>query len=171
MKKMQNVIFIHGLESSGKGFKGQLLQKEITECITPDFEKYNPNISIELLLKIRMEQLYTILKDKQPWVIIGSSFGGLMATLYTLKNPEKVSKLILLAPYFLIPELNSKTYSPVNVPVVIFHGKNDRIVSSHQSRKYAEKLFTNLTYNIVDDDHFLHKTVVSIDWKLLIEMF
>ncbi|MFX0034395.1 MAG: alpha/beta fold hydrolase [Candidatus Hermodarchaeota archaeon] len=171
MKKIQNVIFIHGLESSGKGFKGRLLQKEIIECITPDFEVYDPNISMERLLKIRMEQLYTILRDKEPWIIIGSSFGGLMATLYTLKNPDKVSKLILLAPYLLIPELINKTYSPINVPVIIFHGKYDRVVSLRQSRKYAEKLFTNLTYNIVDDDHFLHKMVVSIDWKLLIERF
>ena len=168
---MQNIIFIHGLESSGKGFKGQLLRKEIAECIAPDFEEYNPNISMELLLKIRMEQLYAILKDKEPWVIIGSSFGGLMATLYTLKNPDKISKLILLAPYLLIPELNSKIYSPVNVPVIIFHGKYDRIVSLRQTRSYAEKLFTNLKYNIVDDDHFLHKTVESVDWKLLIETF
>jgi len=166
---MHYVIFIHGLESSGKGFKGRFFRKELPECITPDFEEYNPGISSKILLEKRMKQLYLILKNKDPWIIIGSSFGGLMGALYACQNPKKVSKLILLAPYLSTPELSPKIYSPVNVPVIVFHGKNDIFVSITRSRACAEKFFTNLTYNIVDDDHFLHKTVKSLDWKKLIQ--
>ncbi len=166
---MQNIIFIHGLESSGNGFKGQFLRKLFPECITPNFEKYKTKISIKSLLEIRMEQLNSILKEKSSWIIIGSSFGGLMAALFTCQNPEKVSKLILLAPYLSLSKLNPKAHSKVNIPVVLYHGKYDQIVPLNQSLFHAEKIFTNLKYNIVDDDHSLHKTVESLDWKNLIK--
>ena len=86
---MSNVIFIHGLESSGSGFKGRLFKKEIAGIITPDFK--GP-------LEKRMELLNEILEGNQPWIIIGSSFGGLMGAIYTCNHPNKVSLLILLAP-------------------------------------------------------------------------
>ncbi len=165
---MQNIIYIHGLKSSGKAFKGQRLKKWLPECITPDFEIYNPNTPIKNLLEIRMKQLYSILNKKSPWIIIGSSFGGLMAVWFISQNPEKVSKLILLAPYLSSPELNPKIYTKVKIPVVVYHGKHDKIVSPNQSKIFAENLFTNLNYNIVDDDHSLHKTFLTLDWKSLI---
>jgi len=168
---MPNIIFIHGLKSSGRGFKGRYLRNELPECITPDFKEYNPKVSTKELLEKRMEQLYSILKDKDTWIIIGSSFGALMATSFTLNNPDKVSKLILLAPYLSSPELNPKIYSLVKVPVVVYHGKHDKIVSLNRSRVCAEKLFANLKYNIVDDDHSLHKTVITLDWKNLIKKY
>ena len=165
---MPNIIFIHGLESSGDGFKGQLLRKALPGCLTPNFKPFSPKYSIRSLFKERMEQLILILKDKPNWIIIGSSFGGLIASIFALENPEKVSKLILLAPFLSTPELNHKKYSPVNLPVVVFHGKQDKVVSIKLSHTRAEKLFTNLVYNIVDDDHSLQKTVQALDWKKLI---
>jgi pimeloyl-ACP methyl ester carboxylesterase len=165
---MQYVIYIHGLKSSGKAFKGQRLQKWLPDCITPDFEIYSPKIPIKRLLEIRMRQLYSILKEKSPWVIIGSSFGGLMAVWFTTQHPEKVSKLILLAPYLSSPELNPNVNYKVEIPVLVYHGKHDKIVSATQSKIFAEKLFINLNYNIVDDDHSLYKTFLELNWKSLI---
>ena len=92
-----------------------------------------------------------------------------MASIYSCQNPEKISKLILLAPYLSSLELEFKKYSPIDIPVIVFHGKHDKIVSIKHSRTYAEKLFTNLTYNIVNDDHFLHNTVKILDWHKLIK--
>lgn len=166
--KMDNIIFIHGLESSGNGFKGQLLRKMLPGCLTPNFTPYSSEISINTLLKNRMEQLIPILRDKEKLIIIGSSFGGLMGTLFTLEFPNQVSKLILLAPYLSSEILRIKKYSPVNVPVIIFHGKHDNIISFKIARTGAEKLFTNLKYNLVDDDHLLHKTVQALNWKKII---
>jgi len=166
---MQNIIFIHGLESSGDGFKGQLLRSVLPGCLTPNFTPYTPQISIRILLKERMNQLIPILMKNVKWIIIGSSFGGLMGVLYALKYPSKVFKLILLAPYLSTQELDPIIYSPVDVPVIVFHGKQDKIVSIKLSRVRAEKLFTNLVYNIVDDDHSLKKTVEALDWKKIIE--
>ncbi|MHA2392930.1 MAG: alpha/beta hydrolase [Promethearchaeota archaeon] len=166
---MQNVIFVHGLESSGKGFKGRLLKRMIPGIITPDFIKFEPHIAMYDLLEQRMDQLITILgSKKKPWVIIGSSFGGLMACLITLSNPHKVSKLILLAPFLVSRKLKPIYYEAVDVPVIIFHGKKDKVVPYKPSQERAKIFFTNMEYNIVDDDHSLHSTVKSLNWKKLI---
>jgi len=165
---MKNIIFIHGLESSGKGFKGVYLKKLIPEILTPDFIEFDQKESINGLLEKRMAQLKSILREKDLWVLIGSSFGGLMGTLYTLQNPKKVKRLILLAPYLAPSALDLEKYDPVNVPVIAYHGKNDDIVSLKSSREQAYKLFTNIKYNSTEDDHMLHTTVKEIDWINLI---
>lgn len=152
---MPNLIFIHGLESSGKGFKGRLFRKVLPGCLTPDFIGS---------LEERMAQLISILEKEAFWSIISSSFGGLMGTLYSCRFPHRVKKLILLAPYLASPELDLNKFSPINLPVVIYHGKYDKIVPLDASRAIAEQLFTNLKYNIVNDDHMLHSTVKMLDW-------
>ena len=165
---MQNIIFIHGLESSGNGFKGQLFRKVLPGCLTPSFTPYSSEISFRNLLEKRMGELILLLKDKEQWIVIGSSFGGLMGTRFSLEFPSQVSKLILLAPFLSSNVLNVKSHSPVSIPVIVFHGRHDKIVSFKISRARAKKLFTNLVYNIVDDDHSLHKTVQALDWKKII---
>ena len=165
---MRNIIFIHGLESSGKGFKGRLLKNFFPEILTPDFEPYISSITIKALLKKRMLQLDTILKDKENWIIIGSSFGALCGATYTLKQPEKVKLLILLAPFFGSNLINPSKFQPIDVPIVVFHGKNDLTASIKRSKSLSHILFSNLEYNIVDDDHYLHATVEKINWIQLI---
>lgn len=166
---MQNIIFIHGLESSGEGFKARLFKKILPGCLTPNFKKYFKTISYNNLLEIRMAQLISILKEKKSWVIIGSSFGGLIGALYTCQFPKKVDMLILLAPALAASKLDPVKFSPVHVPVVIFHGKYDEIVPIKPTLSRAKQLFTNLKYNIVDDDHLLHSTVKNIDWVKLLK--
>ncbi|MFX1417523.1 MAG: alpha/beta family hydrolase [Promethearchaeota archaeon] len=166
---MKNLIFIHGLESSGDGFKGRFFRKLLPGCLTPNFEEFNPKLSIKILLEKRMGQLYSILKGKDKWIIIGSSFGGLMGTIFTFQNPKNVLKLILLAPFLSALELEIKKFTPIEVPVIIFQGKNDAIISLKQSKSFAEKLFTNLEYNIMNDDHSLKNTVETLDWEKLIQ--
>ncbi|MHA1671139.1 MAG: alpha/beta fold hydrolase [Promethearchaeota archaeon] len=166
---MKNIIFIHGLESSGKGFKGQMLKNIFPEILTPDLEPYHSNnLSIKTLLEKRMLQLSKILKDKENWIIIASSFGGLMGATYTLKQPEKVKLLILLAPFFGANMLDPSNFHPIDVPVVVFHGKNDLTASIKTSKSISNILFSNLEYNIVDDDHYLHVTVEKVNWIQLI---
>jgi len=89
-----------------------------------------------------MEQLNLILEKRKSWTIIGSSFGGLMATLYALRNPEKIERLILLAPFLATPMLQIDNISPLNIPTIIFHGKHDEIAQYEASRKQAYQLFT-----------------------------
>jgi len=55
------------------------------------------------------------------------------------------------------------------LPVYIFHGKNDEIIPLKSIQVIAEKVFPDLTFTVMDDDHRLSKTFTSIDWPLLIE--
>lgn len=155
-----NIIFLHGLESSGQGFKGRFFKNQFSEILTPDFSGS---------LKQRMEQLYPILYKGKNWILIGSSFGGLMAALYTCQYQEKVKKLVLLAPLLAVPELNPDLYEPVSTQVIMYHGKRDSVIPYKSSLKRAKLLFKNLEVNLVDDDHFLHPTVENMAWKVVFD--
>jgi len=151
-------IFIHGLESSGKGFKGKFFKKIFTDILTPDF-KGN--------FQQRMNKLNKILEDKSDILIIGSSYGGLMATKFAYDNPNKVKKLILLAPALIFENILNESMN-ILTPTIIFHGRNDSVVPLNKTKEFAEKIFKNLIFHEVDDDHLLHKTIQSINWKNLI---
>jgi len=166
---MQNIIFVHGLESSGHGFKGRFLKKIFPDILTPDFKRSNEFIAMYELLDYRMAELNAILLEKKLWVIIASSFGGLMAAIFVLENPNRVCQLVLLAPFIVSRKLKPRMYKPVDVPVIVYHGKNDKVVNCKSARERAQHFFTNLEYNIVDDDHKLKSTVKSINWQKIIQ--
>ncbi|MHA1747475.1 MAG: alpha/beta hydrolase [Promethearchaeota archaeon] len=158
--KNPKIIFIHGYESSGHGFKGNYLRSLIPEIYTPDFTG-------ELIE--RMEQLKKVLENEEYWLFIGSSFGGLMATLYMMENPEKIVKSILMAPALVSPLIPENFHlKEIDNPVILFHGKKDEVVPLEPVRNFAEKYFKKLNYNLVDDDHRLHSTTKSIKWEKLI---
>ena len=83
------LIYLHGLESDSTSGKARQFREWFPGMITPDFKgKFEE----------RMAQLQPILAGGSEWTIIGSSFGGLMGTVYTCTNPTRVRKLVLLAP-------------------------------------------------------------------------
>lgn len=112
-----------------------------------------------------MQSLYTILGEEAGWTIIGSSFGGLMGALFTCQHPAQVRKLVLMAPALIWPDFANEPPAAVDVPTIIYHGKGDQIVPLIPVRQLAERVFRNLAFNIVDDDHGLYKTAHEIDWK------
>ena len=77
-------IFLHGLDSSSQGTKGKYFKEKFPGMLVPDFSGS---------LSIRMEKLYDILSGKTEITLIGSSYGGLMATIFTLENEAKVKNL------------------------------------------------------------------------------
>jgi len=154
------MIFLHGLESSGQAYKASVIRKSYPELITPDFT--GP-------FEARMDSLYPILGEEKDWAIIGSSFGGLMGAIFTCDHPDQVRKLLLLAPALMLPEFASyPSREPVSVPTAIIHGRQDAIVPLELVREIAQKVFSNLTYHIVDDDHHLHKAADTLDWKTIL---
>ena len=165
---MKNIVFIHGLESSGKGFKGTYLKNLFPDILTPNFKEFKRSITLENLLKKRMEQLDLILKQRNSWTIIGSSFGGLMATLYALRNSEKIERLILLAPFLATPILQIDNFLPLSIPTIIFHGKHDEIAQYKASREQAYQLFTKLEFNTTEDHHDLNNTITTLNWNKLV---
>ena len=116
-----------------------------------------------------MEALYPILGEEKDWTIVGSSFGGLMGAIFTCEHPDQVRKLVLLAPALMLPEFASYLdREPVSVPTTIIHGTQDTVVPLEEVREIARKVFSNLTYEIVDDDHRLHKATDTLDWKTIL---
>lgn len=156
----RKMIFLHGLESSSQTYKAGVIRQSFPELIVPDFIGSLEN---------RMRALYPLLGDKQDWTIIGSSFGGLMGAIFTCEHPAQVQKLVLLAPALMLPQFAPfRNIQPVSVPTAIIHGRQDRVVPLEQVREIAQDVFSNLTYEIVDDDHSLHKTTDLLDWKKIL---
>ncbi len=156
---MKTRIFIHGLESSNKGTKAIFFKERFPDMIIPYFRGD---------LDTRMNLLRQVLHGKESIIIVGSSFGGLMATLFTLEAPERVEKMILLAPAinFLEPELYET--NTLSLPVWIYHGIHDEVIPIDIVKTVANKLFTALTFNQVEDDHVLHKTFKTMPWNNLL---
>ena len=154
-------VYLHGLESDSNSGKARLFHEWFPGMLTPDFTGS---------FEERMSQLLHVLADKKYWTLIGSSFGGLMGTVYTCQHPTQVRKLILLAPALLREAFGSfLDLEPVSVPTIIIHGTQDDVVPLEPVRETAQTLFTNLTYHVVEDDHRLHKTVHELDWKKILE--
>ncbi len=152
-------IFIHGLISSGHGFKANLLRDIFPDILTPDFPGD---------LAQRMTKLEVILAQGEDHILIGSSFGGLMAAIYACNHPRRVQKIILLAPALPYHEFAAAPPAPCDVPAIVFHGIRDTIVPLAPTRTLAEQVFTHLVFNVVDDDHMLHETVQHLDWRQLV---
>lgn len=152
-------MFIHGLESSNQGTKAVFFREKYPDMITPHFTGPLPQ---------RMDKLHSILSDQTGIVLVGSSFGGLMASLFTMENEERVRKLILLAPAIHGMELAPSRETKVALPVWIYHGTQDEVIAIGGVEKAARSVFADLRFDAVDDDHFLHKTFKKIPWDQLL---
>jgi pimeloyl-ACP methyl ester carboxylesterase len=157
------LIYLHGLESDSNSGKARQFREWFPGMLTPDFTGS---------FEERMDQLQPILAGQTGWTIIGSSFGGLMGTVFTCKNPDRVRKLILLAPALLREPFGSHLdLQPVPVPTTVIHGTRDDVVPLEPAREVAQSLFTHLSYIVVDDDHRLHKTMHEINWEEIFGLF
>jgi len=156
---MTDRIFIHGLESSNQGTKAVFFRGRYPGMILPTFE--GP-------LTTRMEELKQLLSGKSDIRIVGSSFGGLMATVFAMEHASQVARLILLAPAIHMIDAAPVKRQRIEVPTSIYHGTNDTVIPLAEVQRTAEDVFTDLSFNIVDDDHYLHKTFKSLDWDHLL---
>ncbi len=156
----KRLIFIHGLEGSSQGAKATLLGKLFPGALIPDFG--GP-------LEARMAQLEPLLAGQTGWTLVGSSFGGLMGALYTCQHPDRVRKLVLMAPALVGPDFAEASLTPVETPTVIYHGSRDEVIPLAPVQQIAGQVFLTLTFHTVDDDHRLYKTAHAIDWKALLE--
>jgi len=152
-------VFIHGLESSSQGTKGLFFRERYPDMIIEDF--HGP-------LKERMEKLNRLLEGMEELILVGSSFGGLMASIYACENESRVKKLILLAPALHIVDLAPCLSRKLQIPVSIFHGSSDDVVPPETVQAIARRIFARLDYHLVDDDHSLHLTFPQMDWAALL---
>ena len=153
-------IFLHGLDSSSQGTKGRFFKEKFSGMLVPDFSGS--------LLK-RMEKLNDILSDKSEITLVGSSYGGLMASIFTLKNSSRVKGLTLLAPAINLDEFDEYRNITTEVPTTLYHGTEDKLIPLYSVYDQSIKCFKNMTFHRVDDDHMLHKTFKTIDWPVILK--
>ena len=155
-------IFIHGLESSNQGTKSVFFRKRYPDMILPNFPGS---------LQERMAKLNEILSEKSGIGLVGSSFGGLMATLFAMENEARVERIILLAPAIHnLPGSTDYHEIEISVPVSIFHGRNDEVIPLIDVERTAKQIFPNLSFHKMDDDHSLHGTFKTLDWDDLLNV-
>ncbi len=160
MINSHRLVFIHGSDSSSQTYKAGLLRRRFPGMVVPDFSGS---------LEERMEQLENILAYTTGWTIIGSSLGGTMAVLFAARHPAQVRKLVLLAPALVAPEIAEQITGPIPIPCTIIHGTRDEVIPFEETRKLAGRLFPNLDYRAVEDDHRLHKTAEELDWESILQ--
>ncbi len=153
-----DIIFLHGLDSSGKGTKGRFFHTHFPHVLCPDFHG---------TLDDRMAQLSDLCRDKADLMLIGSSFGGLMASLYALRFPEKTARLILLA-----PALNFGGFQPpaekIQVKTRVIIGTKDTVTPPAKVIPLARQTFAHLHVDEMDDDHLLHESMIALPWHELL---
>lgn len=159
MADRRRIVFIHGAGTSGQAYKATVLRRFFPDLVAPDF---GDDVGERLVV---LEQW---LGGQSGWTLIGSSLGGLTAALYALRHPEQVRKLILLAPALTLPEFEPYRETTILTPTLIIHGERDDIVPIAPVRALARRVFRNLQFEVVEDDHRLHRTVEALDWPALV---
>lgn len=152
-------IFIHGLESSNQGTKSIFFREKFPDMIIPTFTGD---------LQERMKMLNTVLSGKSKLRLVGSSFGGLMASLFAMQNQTDVEKMVLLAPALNLMEFAPQETREIRIPVWIYHGKDDEVIPLLEVERIARDTFQDLSFHVVEDDHYLHKTFKNIAWDSLL---
>jgi pimeloyl-ACP methyl ester carboxylesterase len=154
----EQIFFLHGLESSSQGTKARFFENHFPQVVSPDF---SGNLTERLL------QLEKMCLRKTDLIFVGSSFGGLMATCFAIKHPEKVARLILM-----VPALNFGDYRApkikLSIPTLLIAGRHDTITPPALVIPLAQKTFSNLEIRIEEDDHMLHNSFRQLDWSSLL---
>ncbi|WP_310600770.1 alpha/beta fold hydrolase [Desulfobulbus sp.] len=151
------ILFLHGLDSSTKGTKAQW------------FRAYFPQVGMRDYhgeLGHRLTQLEEQTAGVEQLILVGSSFGGLMAACFAARHPERCRRLVLLA-----PALNFNDYRPppatLAIPVFLAIGAHDTVCPPDLVIPLARAAFDNLEVRLADDDHLLHRTFPCLDWPAL----
>ena len=142
---MENILFLHGLDSSSQGFKGRYFRHHFPKMIIPDFDGDLDN---------RLAALEKVCHGKKDLVLIGSSFGGLMATCFAIENAKRTKKLILLAPALNFPEF-TVPHRKILTPAELIIGIKDDVTPPDRVVPLARQTFEHLRIESVEDDHWL----------------
>lgn len=147
------LMFFHGLESGPVGRKSEALRAHFGEVEAPDFRGLS-DAGLRLARAVDAT-------DGRRGVIVGSSFGGLVAALLANAHPERVSGLVLMAPA-VYPEFTRRIARlPENTQII--HGVQDSVVPFSVGETLAHE--HGLRLYAPDDDHRLANSL-----ELMIEV-
>ena len=151
-------LFLHGLDSSIQGTKAQW------------FGRHFPWVRLQNYtgdLDERLAQLEEQVAGLDRLILVGSSFGGLMAACFALRSPERCRRLVLLAPALNFVDFHPPA-APIAVPTLVVTGAHDTVCPPALILPLARASFADLTVRLEDDDHMLHRTFPSLDWPQLL---
>lgn len=146
---MKPILFLHGLESGPFGSKYDALNAAYPGRINA------PDCTGVENLEVRVWKAFKVLLEvKKPAVVVGSSFGGLVAAILATRYPKHVAGLVLMAPALQHPRAREDEILKVQNPSFIIHGLQDEVVPISWSRAWAAS--NPVTLFEVEDDHRLH---------------
>ena len=151
-------LFLHGLDSSIQGTKAQW------------FGRHFPRVRLQNYagdLDERLAQLEEQVAGLDRLILVGSSFGGLMAACFALRSPERCRRLVLLAPALNFADFHPPA-APIAVPTLVVTGAHDTVCPPKLILPLARASFADLEVRLEDDDHMLHRTFPSLDWPQLL---
>jgi pimeloyl-ACP methyl ester carboxylesterase len=139
-----SLYFFHGLESGPVGTKSARLMEDFdVEC--PDFEGM-------MDIDERLEKAERLTRDETDMVVVGSSFGGLLAALLYAKHPERFRTYVLMAPALYRDAAERVDAMPPGA--VVIHGRRDEVVPIDQVREFCADF--DVEFIEVDEEHRLH---------------
>ena len=160
------IVFLHGLEGQANGSKARYL-KENYDVIAPALDTSKARAFIEAVspgtelpegaYKVPLLQALEAISEHEPDLIIGSSFGGGLASLLA-KSGAWDGPTVLLAPA--AAKFGVKSLASVLGKVAIIHGTEDTVVDIDQSYALARSEPSLMIYT-VDDDHRLARSVLE----------
>ena len=139
-----SIYFFHGLEGGPVGAKSTRLDEDF-DVIAPDCEGV-------MDIWERLEIVEEATEGEDDMVVVGSSFGGLLAALLYAEHPERFGGYVLMAPALYRDASDSIDAAPE--ASVVVHGGRDEVVPAEPVRAFCQTHDVELIE--VDDDHRLH---------------
>jgi len=94
------VLYLHGFASSPQSSKATFLSKKFAErsvrMLVPDLNE--PDFSTLTVTRMLQQVDQTLADAEGPFVIVGSSLGGFVAVQAALRHPDRITRVVLLAP-------------------------------------------------------------------------
>lgn len=145
------IMFFHGLESGPHGRKYHALSEHF-DVESPDFQGMG--------IDERLAKATELTTGETDLIVVGSSFGGLLAALLYARHPERFFSYVLAAPALMLADEDEITAMPRDAVVV--HGSRDDVVAIGPVRTLCRTFGIEVVE--VDDDHRLAASIdVLID--------
>lgn len=144
------MLFFHGLESGPNGSKYRELTAAFGEIEAPDFRGLTLNERLVLAEKVT--------RGRTGLLVVGSSFGGLVAALLASACPDRIAGYVLCAPDFRQPD--SARIARVPARAMVVHGEMDEVVPLQKGIEFSLKFCIPLVQT--PDDHRLKASVPQI---------
>lgn len=158
MSAERSVCFSHGKESGPWGTKIKALA-EVAERAGWQVESLDYQGMDDPDARVAKLEAWCE-RQHDPYVLVGSSMGGHVATAAAIGKGKKALGVFLMAPAFYMTGYEQLTPPPPDCPVTIVHGWRDEIVPWQNSACFAEPAKAKLV--MLDDEHRLVDSLTAV---------